>query len=89
MEEAPYDHGAWLFTINPQTYGITSYERTYHLPFWKQHAALLWVAWGPLAFLQIVSGRYGRVYWKVQMWIHIITGLIIMILSLVYSFLAL
>ena len=63
-------------------------DKDFGIPWWKQHGWLLWIAWGPLALLQIFSGRYVRMYWKVNMWTHIVSGVLILILTSVYTFLA-
>ena len=40
----------------------------------KLHGWLLWIGWGFFGFVQILSNRYGKKYWKVYMWVHRIGG---------------
>ena len=49
------------------------------------HGYLLWVAWGVLGYVQIASSRYLKVFWRSYMWIHRITGFIILIITIVLS----
>ena len=84
----PADHGAFLITMQPQVGVIKVSDRTYNTNFYLAHGWVLWFAWGPLGLVQIMSGRYFRVWWKVNMWMHIISGVSVMLLTYLYVFLA-
>jgi hypothetical protein len=49
----------------------------------------MWTAWGVLSILQLASNRYLKTNWKINMWIHRITGTIILLITFVLGFLAL
>ena len=51
------------------------------------HGFLLWFAWGILGFLQIASSRYLKSYWKFTMWIHRISGSLVILITFVMSLL--
>src|SRR5437660_626849 len=46
------------------------------------HGWLLWVAWTFFAMLQILSNRYLKHYWYINMWVHRISGLMITTLTI-------
>lgn len=48
----------------------------------------MWAAWGIFGLIQLVSNRYLKVYWKLNMWVHRISGSIIWLLTLVMGFMA-
>lgn len=56
-------------------------------PFELYHGWLMWTAWGVLGYVQLISNRYLRVYWKINRWVHLISGLIILVLTLSYGLL--
>jgi hypothetical protein len=43
----------------------------------------LWAAWGVLGLIMIASNRYLKVFYRVHIWIHILGGAIILIVTLV------
>ena len=45
------------------------------------HGWVSWSAWTILGFIQIASNRFLRKFWRVHMWIHIISGMLILILT--------
>ena len=49
------------------------------------HGWLLWNAWGVLGFLQLASVRWMQIYFKINLWLHIVNGLIIGGFTLVMS----
>ena len=49
------------------------------------HGWVLWFAWGFLGFIQIASARYLKIFPKVNMYIHIISGIIINFLTILLS----
>lgn len=56
--------------------------------FYIIHGYFLWFAWGLLGFLQILSTRHIKQYWKTAMWIHRISGVINMLITFILSLLA-
>lgn len=52
------------------------------------HAWFMWLAWGVLGLLQIASVRYLRVFYRFNMMIHIVSGLIIGAATLIMAFVA-
>ena len=46
------------------------------------HGWLFWIAWGIFGFMQIVSVRYLKKYWKLNMWIHRISGTFILLITI-------
>jgi hypothetical protein len=57
------------------------------VPFEVYHGWLMWTAWGVLGMIQLLSNRYLRVYWKINRWVHLVSGLIILVLTLSYGLL--
>jgi hypothetical protein len=49
------------------------------------HGWLMWIGWGVLGFIQIVSNRYLKNFYRVYMWIHRITGTLIMLITIALS----
>ena len=47
------------------------------------HGWAMWSAWGLLGMVQIASIRYGKVYWKYNFIIHLISGLYILIITII------
>lgn len=45
------------------------------------HGFLMWFSWGILGFLMIVSNRYLKSFWRIHLWIHIICGSLIFIIT--------
>ena len=52
----------------------------------KAHGWILWFAWGILGFIQFSSIRYLKMFPKVNLWIHIICGCCISILTIIMTF---
>jgi hypothetical protein len=52
--------------------------------FGKTHGWALWLAWFVLGLVQIFSNRYLKVFWKLHMWIHRITGTTILVLTIIF-----
>ena len=48
----------------------------------------MWTAWGVLGMIQLMSSRYLKMYWYFNMWIHRITGTIILILTFTFAIMA-
>ncbi len=57
-------------------------------PFLTIHGWLMWTSWGILGFIQLLSNRYLKVYWKINRAIHAISGLAITGLVLAFGLLA-
>lgn len=53
--------------------------------FFYVHGYLLWFAWGVLGFWQIASVRYLKPFFKPGAWFHIISGMFILLITLVFS----
>lgn len=49
------------------------------------HGWLLWLAWGVLGFVQIASVRWLQVYFKLNLWLHIINGVVIGAFTIIMS----
>jgi flagellar biosynthesis protein FliQ len=56
--------------------------------FFVVHGWLMWTAWGIFGLLQIISNRYLMNLWRFHIWVHIISGIYILVISLVTGFLA-
>lgn len=46
------------------------------------HGWIMWAAWGILGFIQLASNRYMKMFWMVHMWIHIIVGSLIILITI-------
>jgi hypothetical protein len=57
-------------------------------PFFVYHGWLMWTSWGILGLVQLLSNRYLKAFWLINRWIHTISGLAILILTLTYGLLA-
>lgn len=55
--------------------------------FFELHGWLMWFTWGFLGFLQIVSNRYLKSQWSWHLWMHRITGTLILLTTLVLGIL--
>ena len=79
--------GYWGFRIR----GDGTFEEPdgSNFDFYKFHGFMMWAAWGIFGLVQLASNRYLKVYWRLSMWIHRISGLIILLITLTLSFLAL
>jgi hypothetical protein len=42
----------------------------------------MFIGWGVFGMVQVVSTRYLRAYWKVNMWLHRISGTIILLVTI-------
>ena len=49
------------------------------------HGWFMWSAWGILGMVQIASIRYGKFYWRYNFIIHLISGLYILIITIILS----
>ena len=45
----------------------------------------MWVCWSILGLVMIVTSRYLRHYWRVNMWVHAISGFATFVLNIVYG----
>jgi hypothetical protein len=72
------------FVINPD--GTITFIQSNIL--YIVHGYVLWFAWGILGFMQIASSRYLKVYWKCAMWLHRISGVLIVLMTLALSLVA-
>lgn len=66
----------------------TEFEKSEVSNFFVIHGWLMWAAWGILGFLQLTATRYITPFWKVHMWIHRVTGIIILVITLVLGIMA-
>ena len=73
------------FSTNGETYGWL-YQKAQAL-FFYVHGYMLWIAWGVLGFWQIATMRYLKPFFKPSVWFHIISGLFILIVTLVFCIL--
>lgn len=53
-----------------------------------KHGWLMWASWGILALLQVISNRYFKVFWRFNRWVHVVSGMSILIITLVMGLLA-
>ena len=42
----------------------------------------MWIAWGVFGFIQVSSNRYLKKYWRVNIWIHRISGTFILLITI-------
>lgn len=56
--------------------------------FNKIHGWIMWASWGVFGFIQLLSNRYLKPLWQVNMWIHRISGFLILVGTFVLGFLA-
>ena len=56
--------------------------------FFSLHGGILWLAWGVLSLLLIASIRYMKPCYKTNMIIHWVTGLLILLATLVMGIMA-
>lgn len=45
----------------------------------------MWLCWGILGLVMVISIRYLRPFWKLGIWIHIVCGVLIFILNIIYG----
>ncbi|TNV83375.1 hypothetical protein FGO68_gene16315 [Halteria grandinella] len=77
-------YGNFDLTINQDgTISITEES-----DFYIFHGFLLWFAWGVLGLLQIISGRHIRQFWKTSMWLHRISGILNLAITMTMVLLA-
>lgn len=50
------------------------------------HGWVMWVGWGLFGMAMIISARYMKQYWYINMYIHAFCGSVIMILNFFYGF---
>lgn len=79
----PMQYGGFKMTIN-QDFQSVSFDETGLPPteasnFYFLHGLSMYIAWGILPILMLISGRYIRHLYKFRMWIHRIVGLIILL----------
>jgi hypothetical protein len=75
---------------NPTTVTIpkSSTEDESKRMFYVIHGWLLWAAWGIFGLVQISTTRYLKAQWRYGMWIHGISGITIMMLTIVLGLMA-
>lgn len=57
--------------------------------FFEFHGFMMWSAWGVLGFIQLACNRYLKTQWRYIMWVHRITGTLILLITWVIGMLAL
>lgn len=57
--------------------------------FFRWHGWFMWVTWGLIGMLQIITARYIKVFWKVNMWLHLAQGIWIFMVTIVIGLFAL
>ncbi|CDW87608.1 cytochrome b5-like heme steroid binding domain containing protein [Stylonychia lemnae] len=70
--------------ITSEIYGANYDEASFH----RIHGWILWLSWGPLAFIQLTTTRYMKTF-TYGIWIHMLAGLLNMIATLTLGILAL
>jgi len=55
--------------------------------FYELHGWLMWFTWGILGFLQLASNRYLKSQWTWHLWMHRITGTLILLTTLILGIL--
>lgn len=80
--------GRGFFTLQVHSNGEITAGALKH-SFYYYHGWLLWAAWGLFGFIQILSNRYLKRFWWLHMWIHRVSGVVILVLTYVYCLLAL
>lgn len=53
--------------------------------FFLIHGVVLWLVWSVVALIQIASNRYYKHYWRFNMWMHRIFGVIILYSTVFYG----
>ena len=53
--------------------------------FYLVHGFALWAAWTVFGLTQLVSNRYMKHYWQHNMWIHRVSGAIVLAVTLLYG----
>jgi hypothetical protein len=49
------------------------------------HGWFLWITWFILGMIMVLSNRYMKVFWKVHMWIHRVSGFLIFVLTIIFA----
>ena len=80
------DYGPFSLLLNITDLTVSTTTRAYKTHKYIIHGWFEWVAWGFLGAIQVFSGRYLRAFWKVNMWIHIISGLLTIALNIAFSY---
>ena len=57
--------------------------------FYKFHGFMMWAAWGVFGLVQLATNRYFKIYWRYVMWIHRISGTLILLITWIVAMLAL
>ena len=83
-----FHSGGWgHFSITITNNLVVEESHVETTPFELYHGWLMWTAWGVLGFVQLISNRYLRVYWKINRWVHLVSGLIILVLTFAFGLL--
>lgn len=46
----------------------------------------MWLAWGVIGFILVIITRYMKHLWKLNVWAHIICGILITVINVIYGF---
>jgi hypothetical protein len=56
--------------------------------FYKTHGWLMFLSWQILGLLQIASNRWLKAYWRINMWIHRLSGTGLLVITLTMGIMA-
>ena len=56
--------------------------------FFQIHGWVMWMGWTLLGLVQIISNRYLKHHWYLNMWLHRITGTLIMVSTIIMAAIA-
>ena len=79
-------HGYWNIQINND--GTVTEIIVTPFNFHKFHGFMMWAAWGIFGLIQLATNRYLKVYWRYVMWVHRISGTIILLITFIIGILA-
>jgi hypothetical protein len=78
----PVQYGGITMKIN-QNLRTVEFEHsnidTVTTSFFFRHGLMMYIAWGVMSLVMIISARYLRILYKSRMWIHSISGSLIII----------
>jgi hypothetical protein len=72
-------------TVNSDGTITASNAEDKSLNWYQIHGIGLYITWGALTFVMIVTGRYFKAFYKLRIIVHAVTGTCILILSIIFA----
>ena len=55
------------------------------LSFYLIHGYILWAVWTLFGIIQLLTNRYLKEYWKHAMWVHRVSGTVVLTTTAIYG----